>query len=31
VSSIALAIATLGFTLFGEALRDAADPRARVQ
>jgi len=31
VSSIALAIATLGFTLFGEALRDAADPRARIQ
>ena len=29
VSSIALAVATLGFTLFGEALRDAADPRTR--
>lgn len=29
VSSLALAVATLGFTLFGEALRDAADPRAR--
>ena len=28
VSSVALAVATLGFTLFGEALRDAADPRA---
>ncbi len=28
VSSIALAVATLGFTLFGEALRDAVDPRA---
>ena len=28
-SSLALAIATLGFTLFGEALRDAADPKAR--
>jgi peptide/nickel transport system permease protein len=27
VSSLALAIATLGFTLFGEALRDAVDPR----
>jgi peptide/nickel transport system permease protein len=27
VSAIALAIATLGFTLFGEALRDAVDPR----
>ena len=27
VSSSALAIATLGFTLFGEALRDAVDPR----
>jgi peptide/nickel transport system permease protein len=27
VSSIALAFATLGFTLFGEALRDAVDPR----
>jgi hypothetical protein len=26
VSSLALAIATLGFTLFGEALRDAVDP-----
>jgi peptide/nickel transport system permease protein len=29
VSSGALAIATLGFTLFGEALRDAVDPRIR--
>ena len=29
VSSLALAVATLGFTLFGEALRDAADPRGR--
>ena len=29
VSSLALAAATLGFTLFGEALRDAADPRIR--
>ena len=29
-ASVALAIATLGFTLFGEALRDAADPRARA-
>ncbi len=27
VSSVALAIATLGFTLFGESLRDAVDPR----
>ncbi|TPQ49656.1 peptide ABC transporter permease [Prosthecomicrobium hirschii] len=27
VSSLALALATLGFTLFGEALRDAVDPR----
>jgi len=27
VASIALAVATLGFTLFGEALRDAVDPR----
>lgn len=27
VSSVALAVATLGFTLFGEALRDAVDPR----
>lgn len=27
VSSIALGLATLGFTLFGEALRDAVDPR----
>ena len=26
-ASLALAVATLGFTLFGEALRDAADPR----
>jgi peptide/nickel transport system permease protein len=30
VSSAALAIATLGFTLFGEALRDAVDPRLRT-
>ena len=29
VSSLALAVATLGFTLFGEALRDATDPKAR--
>ena len=29
ISSIALAVATLAFTLFGEALRDAADPGAR--
>lgn len=29
VASSALAVATLGFTLFGEALRDAADPRGR--
>ena len=29
VASLALAIATLGFTLFGEALRDAVDPRIR--
>lgn len=28
LSSLALAVATLGFTLFGEALRDWADPRA---
>lgn len=27
VASLALVFATLGFTLFGEALRDAADPR----
>jgi peptide/nickel transport system permease protein len=27
VSSTALGVATLGFTLFGEALRDAVDPR----
>lgn len=27
VASLALGIATLGFTLFGEALRDAVDPR----
>ncbi len=27
VSSVALGVATLGFTLFGEALRDAVDPR----
>ncbi|MBC7799480.1 MAG: ABC transporter permease [Gemmatimonadaceae bacterium] len=30
VSSLALAVATLGFTLFGEALRDAVDPRGRT-
>lgn len=29
VASAALALATLGFTLFGEALRDAVDPRLR--
>ena len=29
VASLALAVATLGFTLFGEALRDAVDPRIR--
>lgn len=28
VSSTALALATLGFTLFGEAFRDAVDPRS---
>lgn len=28
-SSAALAVATLGFTLFGEALRDATDPKSR--
>ena len=27
ISSVALGLATLGFTLFGEALRDAVDPR----
>jgi peptide/nickel transport system permease protein len=31
VSSAALAVATLGFTLFGEALRDAIDPRIRQE
>jgi peptide/nickel transport system permease protein len=31
VSSLALALATLGFTLFGEALRDATDPKARAR
>jgi peptide/nickel transport system permease protein len=31
VSSVALAVATLGFTLFGEALRDAVDPRIRQE
>lgn len=31
VASLALALATLGFTLFGEALRDAADPRGSRQ
>jgi len=30
VSSLSLALVTLGFTLFGEALRDAADPRSDV-
>ena len=30
VSSLVLAVATLGFTLFGEALRDAVDPRSRL-
>jgi peptide/nickel transport system permease protein len=30
-SSLALAFATLGFTLFGEALRDATDPKARAR
>ncbi len=30
-ASLTLAVATLGFTLFGEALRDALDPRARVR
>jgi peptide/nickel transport system permease protein len=29
VASAALGLATLGFTLFGEALRDAVDPRQR--
>ena len=31
VSSLALAVTTLGFTLFGEALRDAIDPRIRQE
>jgi peptide/nickel transport system permease protein len=31
VASAALALATLGFTLFGEALRDAVDPRIRQE
>ena len=31
VASSALAVATLGFTLFGEALRDAVDPRIRQE
>lgn len=31
VASTALGMATLGFTLFGEALRDAADPRQQGQ
>lgn len=31
VASSALAVATLGFTLFGEALRDAIDPRIRQE
>lgn len=31
ISSGALAVATLGFTLFGEALRDAIDPRIRQE
>ena len=30
-SSLALALATLGFTLFGEGLRDATDPRSQRQ
>ncbi|KSV64887.1 hypothetical protein N185_34435 [Sinorhizobium sp. GW3] len=30
VSSLALGFATLGFTLFGEALRDAIDPKMRA-
>lgn len=30
-ASAALALATLGFTLFGEALRDAVDPRMRPE
>jgi peptide/nickel transport system permease protein len=30
-SSLVLALATLGFTLFGEALRDAVDPRLRQE
>jgi peptide/nickel transport system permease protein len=29
IASAALGVATLGFTLFGEALRDAVDPRQR--
>ena len=31
VTSLALAVATLGFTLFGEALRDAVDPRTQQE
>lgn len=31
ISSLALALATLGFTLFGEALRDATDPKAKTR
>jgi peptide/nickel transport system permease protein len=31
IASVALAIATLGFTLFGEALRDAVDPRLNTR
>lgn len=30
-SALALTVATLGFTLFGEALRDAVDPKLRVE
>ena len=29
-AGLALSIATLGFTLFGEALRDAVDPKLKV-
>jgi peptide/nickel transport system permease protein len=30
-SGLALTLATLGFTLFGEALRDAIDPKLKVE
>jgi peptide/nickel transport system permease protein len=30
-SGLALTAATLGFTLFGEALRDAIDPKLKVE